>query len=104
MSRWSVISLTGVGCSVLGFPRVQLTAMSSSSIDVIRKVWINDGYVLVRPWPSDVDCIELCTEPGKHSEEWFGRMSITFGTPDGLRTLAKALNLAADEMESEVGQ
>ena len=72
-----------------------------SEIETIRKVWINDGYVLVRPWPDDADCVELCTEPGKQSEEWFGSLSITFGTPEGARCLAKALMLAADEMEGK---
>ena len=70
-----------------------------SEIETIRKVWINEGYLLVRPWPDDTECTELCTEPGKHSEAWFGRVSVTFGTPEGLRCLAKALNLAANEME-----
>lgn len=69
------------------------------SIDTIRKVWINDHYVLVRPWPEDEACVELCTEPGPDSAGFFGKASIAFGTPEGLKTLAKALILAADEME-----
>lgn len=71
-----------------------------SEIETIRKVWINEGYVVVRPWPDDPGCVELCTEPGKQSEDWFGKLSITFGTSEGARCLAKALILAADEMES----
>lgn len=70
-----------------------------SGIETIRKVWINDGYLLIRPWPEDTECFELCTEPGEQSEKWFGKTSIAFGTPEGLRCLAKALNMAANEME-----
>lgn len=70
-----------------------------SSIETIRKIWINEGYLLLRPWPQDAECFELCTEGGEESEKWFGRVSIAFGTPEGLRCLAKALNMAADEME-----
>ena len=72
-----------------------------SEIETIRRVWINDGYVVVRPWPDDTGCVELCTEPGEQSQDWFGKLSITFGTPEGARCLAKALMLAADEMEAQ---
>jgi hypothetical protein len=71
-----------------------------SEIETIRKVWINDGYLLVRPWPDDISCVELCTEPGEQSQGWWGTVSITFGTPEGVKCLAKALMLAADEMQS----
>lgn len=74
-----------------------------ASMETIRKIWLNEGYVLIRPWPDDTGCIELCTEPGKESEECFGRISLTFGTPEALRLLAKAFTLAADEMESVNG-
>jgi hypothetical protein len=54
-----------------------------SSIETIRRVWIDDHYVLVRPWSEDENYVELCTEPGPSSQDFFGRMSITFGTPEG---------------------
>jgi hypothetical protein len=68
-------------------------------IEIYRKVWLHDGYLLIRPYPDAPDRMELCSEPGKDSEEWFGRISITFCTPEALRTLAAALNAAAAEME-----
>lgn len=80
---------------------MSLLAMGiESQIETIRKVWINDGYLLVRPWPDDIECVELCTEPGVQSQDWFGSLSVTFGTPEGLRCLARALLLAADDMDS----
>jgi len=73
--------------------------MSESLLETSYKVWINEGYVVVRPLPDDPSLVELGTEPGGDSEGWFGKFAVTFGTPLGLRTLAKALNLAADDME-----
>ena len=75
--------------------------MKEVSIETIRKVWIEDVYLLVRPWPEDPDCIEICTEAGTDSEGYFGKVSIPFGTPEGLRCLASALELAALDMEKE---
>ena len=71
-----------------------------ANIETYRKIWIGEGYFVVRPWPDDPCCVEVCTEPGKQSEGWFGTFSITFGTPEGLRTFAKALELAAADMEN----
>ena len=70
------------------------------SIETYRKVWIHEGYLILRPWPEDTSCTELCTEPGPQSEKWFGKVSVAFGTPESLRTLAKALELAATDMEN----
>ena len=70
------------------------------NVEVVYKVWINDGYLLIRPWPDDIECMELCTEPGDQSEKWFGRVSIAFVKPEDLRALAFALNRAADGMEA----
>jgi hypothetical protein len=75
--------------------------MKEVSIETIRKVWIGDAYLLVRPWPEEPSCIEICTEYGADSERYFGKVSITFGTPEGLRCLASALELAAQDMERE---
>jgi len=75
--------------------------MKEVSVETIRKVWIEDVYLLVRPWPEDPDCIEICTEAGTDSEKYFGKVSIPFGTPEGLRCLAGALELAALDMERE---
>jgi hypothetical protein len=72
-------------------------------IETYRRVWLGDGYLLIRPYPDAPDCMELCSEPGKDSEEWFGRLSIAFSTPAALRTLAAALNAAAAEMEAPNG-
>jgi hypothetical protein len=75
--------------------------MKEVLIETVRKVWIEEGYLLVRPWPEDPSCIEICTEPGTDSEEYFGKVSITFVTPEGLRYFAGALELAALDMEKE---
>jgi hypothetical protein len=76
--------------------------MNEVSVETIRKVWIGKGYLLVRPWPEDPgDCIEICTEFGADSEGYFGNVSICFRTPEGLRSLAGALELAAQDMERE---
>lgn len=75
--------------------------MTEVSVETIRKVWIGKGYLLVRPWPEDPGCIEICTEFGSNSEGYFGNVSITFGTPEGLRCLAGVLELAALDMERE---
>ena len=74
--------------------------MSEASIETIRKVWIDRGYFIIRPSPDAPDCIELCTEPGSDSEEWFGKFSITLSTPEAARCLAKALELTAADMEA----
>jgi hypothetical protein len=77
----------------------------NSNIETIRKVWLEgDGYLLIRPWPDNPDCMELCTEPGKDSQEWFGKISIAFASAEQLKTLAEALLLAANEMETKDGQ
>jgi hypothetical protein len=77
----------------------------NSNIETIRKVWLErDGYLLIRPLPDNPDCMELCTEPGKDSQEWFGRISITFASVEQIKTLAEALLLAANEMETKDGQ
>ena len=70
------------------------------NVEVTYKVWINEGYLLIRQWPDDTDCMELCTEPGAQSELWFGKISVSFGTPEELRALAFALTRAADGMEA----
>jgi len=70
------------------------------NVEVTYKVWINEGYLLIRPWPDDTDCMELCTEPSDQSEKWFGKVSIAFGTSEELRALAFALTRAADGMEA----
>jgi hypothetical protein len=75
--------------------------MKEVSIETIRKVWIGDAYLLIRPWPENFACIEICTEPGNDSEGYFGKVSIAFSTPEGLRCLAAALELAALDMEKE---
>jgi hypothetical protein len=74
--------------------------MSEASIETTRKVWIGEGYFIIRPWPDDHGCIELCTEPGDNSGAWFGTFSITIGTPEAARCIAKALELAAADMEA----
>lgn len=75
--------------------------MKEVFVVTIRKVWIGKGYLLVRPWPEDPGCIEICTELGNDSEGYFGNVSICFRTPEGLRCLAGALELAALDMERE---
>lgn len=75
--------------------------MKKVSIETIRKVWIGQGYLLVRPWPEEPSCIEICTEFGSNSEGYFGSVSISFGTPEELRCVAAALELAALDMEKE---
>jgi hypothetical protein len=72
-------------------------------IEIYRKVWLGDGYLLIRPYPDTPGCIELCSEPSKDSAGYFGKMCIAFSTPAALRTLAAALNAAAAEMEPPNG-
>ena len=75
---------------------------SQRNIDLIFKVFIfEDNYLLIRPWSENSCFYELCTDPGDNSEGWFGRVSIPFTEPEKMRTLAKALNLAADFMEKQ---
>ena len=74
--------------------------MPEPMIEIYRKVWLDEGYLLIHPCPDAPDYILLCTEPGVLSEAYFGKMSIAFSTPAALRTLASALNAAADEMEA----
>jgi hypothetical protein len=69
------------------------------SIETTRKAWVDGYYLLLRPYPENKDCIELCTEPNENSDQYFGEVSIAFCTPESLRTLAKALELAARDME-----
>ncbi len=73
----------------------------NSNIETIRK---GDRYLVIRPCPDNPDRMELCTEPGEDSEEWFGKISITFASVEQIKTLAKALLLAANEMETKDGQ
>ena len=77
--------------------------MTEPMIEIYRKVWLHDGYLLIRPYPDAPGCIELCSEPGKDSEGYFGKLCIAFSTPAALRTLAMALNAAAAEMETPNG-
>lgn len=72
-----------------------------SNIETIRKIWIGEGFLLLRPWEQDDNCIELCTAEDENSEGFFKRVSILFGDRQSLRDLAKALLLAADEMEEQ---
>ena len=76
----------------------------NSNIETIRKVWLGDGYLLIRPLPENPDCMELCTEPGIDSEEWFGKISITFATTEWINTLAVALLLAVKDMKTNENQ
>lgn len=80
---------------------MSLLAMGAKSqIETIRKVWIEDGYLLVRSWPDGTQWAELYTEPDPWSQERLGAFSVNFSTPDQLRCLARALLLAADDMDS----
>jgi hypothetical protein len=77
----------------------------NSNIETTYKVWLEgDGYLLIRPWPDNLDYMELCTEPGDNSEGWFGKISIAFASAEQLKTLAEALLLAANEMETKESQ
>jgi hypothetical protein len=76
----------------------------NSNIETILKVWIDKRYLLIRPNPEGIKGMELCTEPGEQSEDWFGEVSILFPTPKDLKTLAEALLLAANEMETKESQ
>jgi hypothetical protein len=74
--------------------------MTEQMIEIYRKVWLGEGYILLRPYHDIPNCVELCTEPGVLSEGYFGKLCIAFSTPAALRTLASALNAAAAEMET----
>lgn len=76
----------------------------NSNIETTYKVWLGDGYLLIRPWPDNPDYMELCTEPGENSEGWLGKISIPFTSAEQLKTLAEALLLAANEMETKESQ
>lgn len=73
----------------------------SSNIETIRKIWIGEGFLLLRPSQEGDDCIQLCTVESEDSEKFFGKVSILFGDRQSLRDLAKALLLTADEMEEQ---
>ena len=70
------------------------------NVEVTYKVWIDDGYLIIRPLPDDAECFQLCTEPGPDSEGYFGKVDIAFVRPESLRALAFALTRAADGMEA----
>lgn len=75
---------------------------TNCEIQLFRKIFLDrQGYLILSPWPECTTYLELTTEPGEYSEGYFGKLSILFGTSDQLRTLAKALNDAADDMDAD---
>lgn len=67
-------------------------------VEVIRKVFVAGGYMVVRPWPENDKFIELCTEVNDRSAGHFGQVSIAFDKADDLMTLAGVLIEAAKEV------
>jgi len=72
--------------------------MNKPSTAVIRRIFEESGrnYIEVGPWPDDPSILELRTEPGEFSAEFFGEISLTL-TADMAEELGRALFSAALE-------
>lgn len=70
------------------------------SVDTIRRVYIDEGFLEIAPWPdSPEDTLVLRTVLGESSEGWFGPIQIIL-SKSAAEVLGETLVKASAELEA----